>query len=178
MNLKEKYDLLTDLNKQAESGGGQERIEKQHAAGKKSARERINQLLDPGTFVEIDKLVTHRNYDFGMEDNRILGDGLISGYGKVKGRLIYVFAQDFTVFRGSLSRANADKIVKIQKLALQMGTAYFVQVINKCGNHHHVAAIFATAVFSELFLVVFNKVRIVITGNKILVVHYSFKIFY
>ena len=121
MNLKEKYNELAELNKQAEIGGGIERIEKQHAAGKKSARERILQLLDPGTFVEIDKLVTHRNYDFGMEDNRILGDGVISGYGKVKGRLIYVFAQDFTVFGGSLSRANADKIVKIQKMALQMG---------------------------------------------------------
>lgn len=121
MNLSDKYTLLDDLNKKAEQGGGQERIEKQHAAGKKSARERILQLLDPGTFNEIDKLVTHRSYDFGMEMNKILGDGLISGYGKVKGRLVYVFAQDFTVFGGSLSRANADKIVKIQKLALQMG---------------------------------------------------------
>ncbi len=121
MDLKEKYNQLEDFNKKAELGGGEERIEKQHAAGKKSARERVLQLLDPGTFNEIDKLVTHRSYDFGMELNKILGDGLISGYGKVKGRLVYVFAQDFTVFGGSLSRANADKIVKIQKLALQMG---------------------------------------------------------
>lgn len=87
----------------------------------KTARERILQLLDPGTFTEIDKLVTHRNYDFGMETNKVLGDGLIAGYGKVSGRLVYVFAQDFTVFGGSLSRANADKIVKIQNLALKMG---------------------------------------------------------
>ena len=121
MDLKEKYNQLEEFNKQAELGGGIERIEKQHAAGKKSARERINQLLDPGTFTEIDKLVTHRSYDFGMEANKILGDGLISGYGKVNGRLVYVFAQDFTVFGGSLSRANADKIVKIQNLALKMG---------------------------------------------------------
>ncbi|MCA1758248.1 MAG: acyl-CoA carboxylase subunit beta [Bacteroidales bacterium] len=121
MNLVDKYNKLDDFNKKAELGGGEERIEKQHAAGKKSARERVLQLLDPGTFNEIDKLVTHRSYDFGMEMNKILGDGLISGYGKVKGRLVYVFAQDFTVFGGSLSRANADKIVKIQKLALQMG---------------------------------------------------------
>ncbi len=121
MNLKEKYIQLEEFNKQAELGGGIERIEKQHAAGKKSARERILQLLDPGTFTEIDKLVTHRSYDFGMESNKILGDGLISGYGKVNGRLVYVFAQDFTVFGGSLSRANADKIVKIQNLALKMG---------------------------------------------------------
>ena len=113
MDLKEKYSQLEEFNRKAELGGGTERIEKQHAAGKKSARERIQQLLDPGTFTEIDKLVTHRSYDFGMENNKILGDGLISGYGKVNGRLVYVFAQDFTVFGGSLSRANADKIVKI-----------------------------------------------------------------
>ncbi|MCG6187618.1 acyl-CoA carboxylase subunit beta [Maribellus maritimus] len=121
MDLKEKYNQLEELNEKAELGGGIERIEKQHAAGKKSARERILQLLDPGTFNEIDKLVTHRSYDFGMETKKILGDGLISGYGKMNGRLVYVFAQDFTVFGGSLSRANADKIVKIQELALKMG---------------------------------------------------------
>ncbi len=121
MDLKDNYKLLADYNKQAEMGGGAERIEKQHAAGKKSARERILQLLDSGTFTEIDKLVTHRSFDFGMENNKVLGDGLISGYGKVNGRLVYVFAQDFTVFGGSLSRANADKIVKIQGLALKMG---------------------------------------------------------
>jgi propionyl-CoA carboxylase beta chain len=121
MDLKEKYNQLEDYNKKAGLGGGIERIEKQHAAGKKSARERILQLLDPGTFNEIDKLVTHRNYDFGMESKKVLGDGLISGYGKINGRLVYVFAQDFTVFGGSLSRANADKIVKIQNLALKMG---------------------------------------------------------
>ncbi|WP_319502628.1 acyl-CoA carboxylase subunit beta [uncultured Draconibacterium sp.] len=121
MDLKAKYEQLDALNAQAELGGGEERIEKQHAAGKMTARERILQLLDPGTFTEIDKLMTHRNYDFGMEAKKIFGDGLISGYGKVNGRLVYVFAQDFTVFGGSLSRANADKIVKIQELALKMG---------------------------------------------------------
>ncbi len=121
MDLKAKYEQLETYNKQAEVGGGEDRIEKQHAAGKKTARERILQLLDPGTFNEIDKLMTHRNYDFGMETKKVLGDGLVSGYGKVNGRLIYVFAQDFTVFGGSLSRANADKIVKIQELALKMG---------------------------------------------------------
>jgi len=121
MNLKDKYLQLEELNKKAELGGGLKRKEKQHAAGKKTARERVLQLLDPGTFTEIDKLMTHRNYDFGMETNKILGDGVISGYGKVNGRLVYVFAQDFTVFGGSLSRANADKIVKIQELALKMG---------------------------------------------------------
>lgn len=121
MNLTDKYRLLEEKNKEAELSGGIKRKEKQHAAGKQTARERVLQLLDPGTFTEIDKLMTHRNYDFGMEANKILGDGVVSGYGKVDGRLVYVFAQDFTVFGGSLSRANADKIVKIQELALKMG---------------------------------------------------------
>ncbi len=121
MDLNEKYHQLEEFNKKAELGGGKERVEKQHEAGKKTARERILQLLDPGTFNEIDKLVTHRNYDFGMQEKKVLGDGLISGYGKIGGRLVYVFAQDFTVFGGSLSRANADKIVKVQNLALKMG---------------------------------------------------------
>ena len=102
MDLKEKYNQLEEQNKKAELGGGTERVKKQHDAGKKTARERILQLLDPGTFTEIDKLVTHRNYDFGMQSNKVLGDGLISGYGKISGRLVYVFAQDFTVFGGSL----------------------------------------------------------------------------
>ncbi len=121
MNLEDKYNKLEELNKLAELSGGETRKEKQHAAGKKTARERVLLLLDPGTFTEIDKLMLHRNYDFGMEAHKIYGDGLISGYGKVNGRLVYVFAQDFTVFGGSLSRANADKIVKIQELALKMG---------------------------------------------------------
>ncbi|HKL33145.1 MAG TPA: carboxyl transferase domain-containing protein, partial [Tangfeifania sp.] len=121
MNLQEKYGQLDEFNSKAELGGGKERIEKQHAAGKKTARERVLQLMDPGTFNEIDKLVTHRNYDFGMQEKKVLGDGVVTGYGKISGRLVYVFAQDFTVFGGSLSRANADKIVKIQNLALKMG---------------------------------------------------------
>ncbi len=121
MTLKEKYNLFEDKMHSAESGGGPDRIEKQHEACKKTARERLNALLDPGTFVELDKLVTHRCYDFGMEKTRIPGDGVVSGYGKIDGRLVYVFAQDFTVFGGSLSRANADKIVKIQKMAMKTG---------------------------------------------------------
>lgn len=121
MTIKDKYDQYEEKMRAADMGGGRERIEKQHDAGKKTARERINALLDPGTFVELDKLVTHRCSDFGMEKNKILGDGVVTGYGKIDGRLIYLFAQDFTVFGGSLSRANADKIVKIQKMAMKMG---------------------------------------------------------
>ena len=121
MDLQAKFEYFETINKKAELGGGQERIEKQHAGGKKTARERILELLDPGTFNEIDKLVTHRATDFGMDKNKIPGDGVVTGYGKINGRLVYVFAQDFTVFGGSMSRTNADKIVKIQELAIKMG---------------------------------------------------------
>ena len=121
MDLKAKFEQFELLNKQAESGGGAERVEKQHNSGKKTARERIAALLDPGTFNEIDKMVTHRGTDFGIDKSRIPGDGVVSGYGKINGRLMYVFAQDFTVFGGTLSRANADKILKIQELAIKMG---------------------------------------------------------
>ncbi|WP_346864345.1 acyl-CoA carboxylase subunit beta [uncultured Draconibacterium sp.] len=149
MNLQEKYRQLEEFNAKAEEGGGKERIEKQHAAGKKTARERINQLLDPGTFNEIDKLMTHRNYDFGMETQKVLGDGLISGYGKVSGRLVYVFAQDFTVFGGSLSRANADKIVKIQELALKMGAP--VIGLNDSGGARIQEGVESLAGYADIF---------------------------
>src|SRR5581483_7041939 len=97
----------------AEQGGGPERRDRQHKEGKLSARERIEILLDEGSFEELDKLVTHRCRDFGMEDQIVPGDGFITGYGRIDGRLVYVFAQDFTVFGGSLSEANAQKICKV-----------------------------------------------------------------
>jgi propionyl-CoA carboxylase beta chain len=121
MSLEEKYQQLEIRSKLAEMGGGKERIDKQHAAGRKTARERIIDLLDPNSFVEMDKFVTHRATDFGMDKNKILGDGVVSGYGKIDGRLMFVFAQDFTVFGGTLSRANADKIVKVVQHAMKMG---------------------------------------------------------
>lgn len=120
--MEEKFNKFNEKNRQAELGGGQLRIDRQHKAGRKTARERITDLLDPGTFVEFDKFVVHRSRDFGMENNLIPGDGVVTGYGKIEGRLVYVFAQDFTVFGGTLSRANADKVVKIMDLAMKMGT--------------------------------------------------------
>jgi propionyl-CoA carboxylase beta chain len=117
----EKFKKLEEKNRVAELGGGQDRIDRQHQANRKTARERLNDLLDPGTFVELDKFVVHRSHDFGMEKNLISGDGVVTGYGKIDGRLVYVFAQDFTVFGGTMSRSNADKIVKIMDLALKMG---------------------------------------------------------
>ncbi len=121
MSSESKFQLLEENNRQAEVGGGEDRIIKQHDAGRKTARERLLDLLDPNTFVEVDKFVTHRATDFDMDKQKFLGDGVVSGYGKIDGRLVYVFAQDFTVFGGSLSRANADKIVKIMDLAMRMG---------------------------------------------------------
>jgi propionyl-CoA carboxylase beta chain len=105
----------------AEAGGGVERVERQHKAGKLTARERVQLLCDPGSFVELDKFVTHRSSDFGMADNKIPGDGVVTGHGLVDGRTIFLFAQDFTVFGGSLSEAYAGKICKVMDLALRVG---------------------------------------------------------
>ena len=119
--MEDKLKKLADLRAEAELGGGSARIEKQHAKGKLTARERIEFLLDPGSFEEIGQLVTHRSTDFGMENQKILGDGVITGYGTVNGKTIYVYAQDFTVFGGSLSETHAEKICKILDLAVKTG---------------------------------------------------------
>jgi len=120
-NLEELYRDYEYRISVAELGGGKEKIEKLHKLGRRTARERILTLLDPNTFVEMDKLVTHRCNDFGMDKNRVSGDGMVTGYGKIDGRLVFVFAQDFTVFGGTMSRANADKVVKIMDMAMRMG---------------------------------------------------------
>jgi propionyl-CoA carboxylase beta chain len=114
-------EILRDRVRRAEEGGGRERRERQHREGKLTARERVETLLDEGTFEELDQLVEHRCLDFGMAEQRIPGDGVVSGYGRIDGRLVYVFAQDFTVFGGSLSETNAAKICKVMDLALKMG---------------------------------------------------------
>jgi propionyl-CoA carboxylase beta chain len=116
--------LLDDLQHRqalAEQGGGPERLAQQHRKGKLSARERLDLLLDPGSFVELDRFVTHRCVDFGLDQQRIPGDGVVTGYGRVHGRLVYVFSQDFTVFGGSLSETFAEKICKIMDLAVRNG---------------------------------------------------------
>jgi propionyl-CoA carboxylase beta chain len=112
---------LEKLERQAALGGGQARIDKQHEAGKLTARERIAALLDEGSFVELDRFVTHRCADFGMQDQKILGDGVVTGHGTIEGRPVCVFAQDFTVFGGSLSGAYASKICKVMDLAMKIG---------------------------------------------------------
>jgi propionyl-CoA carboxylase beta chain len=114
-------DVLRDKVRRAVEGGGPERRERQHREGKLTARERVELLLDDGSFEELDELVEHRCLDFGMAEQKIPGDGVVSGYGRIDGRLVYVFAQDFTVFGGSLSETNAQKICKVMDLAMKMG---------------------------------------------------------
>ena len=116
--------ILNEKREESQLGGGQKRIESQHAKGKLTARERLDILLDEGTFQEIGAMVTHRSKDFGMEKQRILGDGVITGYGKVNSRLVYVFSQDFTVFGGSLSETHAEKICKVMDLAMENGAPF------------------------------------------------------
>ena len=121
MTIQQKLDTLHRLRSESEQGGGEERVVQQHDKGKLTARERLELLLDPGSFVELDRFVTHRSTDFGLEKKKILGDGVVTGYGRVDGRLVYVFSQDFTVFGGSLAEAHAEKICKVMDLAVQNG---------------------------------------------------------
>src|SRR5436853_7923596 len=117
--IKTDLDELERRKRESELGGGEKRIERQHAEGKLVARERIALLFDPGSFQELDQLVVHRSNDFGMDAQRIPGDGVVTGYGTINGRLVYAFAQDFTVFAGSLSETHAAMIVKIMDLAMK-----------------------------------------------------------
>jgi propionyl-CoA carboxylase beta chain len=121
MSREEKFRELDERLEAARKGGGEERMDRQHKAGKLTARERLDLLLDEGSFREIDAFVTHRCTNFGMEKKLIPGDGVVTGYGKVEGRLVYVFSQDFTVFGGSLSMAHGQKICKIMDLAMKNG---------------------------------------------------------
>src|SRR3989440_301417 len=150
MNLDRKLDELKKRDQLGQEGGGAQRREKQHKAGKMSARERIEFLLDDGTFEETDKLVTHRCNDFGMAEQKFYGDGFITGYGRIEGRLVFVFAQDFTVFGGSLSEANAGKIVKIMDLAAKMGAP--VIGLNDSGGARIQEGVMSLAGYADIFL--------------------------
>jgi propionyl-CoA carboxylase beta chain len=141
---------LETLEQRAEAGGGEERLRRQREAGKLTARERIDLLFDPGSFEEIDKFITHRCRDFGMGDQLIPGDGVIAGHGLVNGRLAYGFAQDFTVFGGSLSETNAAKIVKIMDLAMKMGAP--VVGLNDSGGARIQEGVLSLAGYADIFL--------------------------
>ena len=138
------------LERRAELGGGEERLRRQHEAGKLTARERIDLLFDAGSFQEVDKLVTHRSRDFGMEDQIVPGDGVVAGHGRIDGRTVYAFAQDFTVFGGSLSETNAAKIVKIMDLALKVGAP--VVGLNDSGGARIQEGVLSLAGYADIFL--------------------------
>jgi propionyl-CoA carboxylase beta chain len=150
MKLEEKIEELKRRDGLAEAGGGQERHERQHKEGKLSARERIAFLLDEGTFEETDKLVTHRCTDFGMGEQKVYGDGFVTGYGRIDGRLVFVFAQDFTVFGGSLSEANAQKIVKIMDMAMRVGAPLIG--LNDSGGARIQEGVMSLAGYADIFL--------------------------
>src|ERR1700761_6655499 len=149
-NMTDAVAELARRDRLAEEGGGPERRERQHKEGKLSARERISLLLDEGSFEETDRFVTHRCTDFGMAGKRIPGDGFITGYGRIEGRLVFVFAQDFTVFGGSLSEANANKIVKIMDTAMRVGAP--VIGLNDSGGARIQEGVVSLAGYADIFL--------------------------
>src|SRR3954447_11650045 len=141
---------LEDLERLAELGGGEARLRRQHDAGKLTARERIDLLFDPGTFEETDKLVTHRCRDFGMDAQIVPGDGVVTGRGLVEGRPVFAFAQDFTVFGGSLSETNAEKIVKMMDLAVKVGAP--IVGLNDSGGARIQEGVCSLGGYAEIFL--------------------------
>jgi len=148
--VKAALDKLAGLERQAELGGGEDRLRRQHEAGKLTARERMGLLFDAGTFEEVDKLVTHRCRDFGMDQQTIPGDGVVSGHGRVNGRQACAFAQDFTVFGGSLSETNAAKICKVMDLAMKMGAP--VVGLNDSGGARIQEGVMSLGGYADIFL--------------------------
>jgi propionyl-CoA carboxylase beta chain len=148
--MDQKLRQLEELKRKAELGGGEERLKAQHRKGKLSARERLELLLDEGSFVELDRFVTHRSTEFGLEEKKILGDGVVTGYGTIHGRLTYVFSQDFTVFGGSLSEAHAEKIVKLQEMALKNGAPLIG--LNDSGGARIQEGVVSLGGYADIFL--------------------------
>src|SRR6476660_2684273 len=150
MSMREKLELLERRRAESEKGGGEKRVKAQHAKGKLSARERLDLLLDEGSFTELDRFVVHRSHDFGLETQKFFGDGVITGHGRIEGRLVYVFSQDFTVFGGSLSEAFAEKIVKIMDLAMRNGAP--VIGLNDSGGARIQEGVVSLGGYADIFL--------------------------
>jgi acetyl-CoA carboxylase carboxyltransferase component len=150
MTLNPQIDELRLKREQGREGGGDDRIKRQHDSGRNTARERLGILLDPGSFQELDAFVVHRSHDFGMEDQQFLGDSVITGYGTIDGRLVYVFSQDFTVMGGSLSEVHAAKIVKIQDMALKTGAP--VIGLNDSGGARIQEGVASLGGYADIFL--------------------------
>ena len=147
--MERKLDILAQKKAEAKLGGGEKRIEAQHNKGKLTARERLHFLFDEGTFEEIGMLVTHRSTNFGLDKQKILGDGVVTGYGYVNGRLIYAFAQDFTVLGGSLAEAHAQKICRIMDLAMDNGAP--VIGLNDSGGARIQEGVVSLAGYADIF---------------------------
>src|SRR5687767_5901417 len=150
MTMREKLDLLDRRGAEAEQGGGEARVAAQHGKGKLSARERIDLLLDEGSFVETDRFVTHRSTDFGLEDQKVYGDGVVTGHGRIDGRLVYVFSQDFTVFGGSLSETVAAKVCKVMDLAVRNGAP--IIGLNDSGGARIQEGVTSLGGYADIFL--------------------------
>ena len=146
----ERLHRLDQMRAEALLGGGAARIERQHASGKLTARERLDLLLDPGSFVELDAFVTHRATEFGLDENHVLGDGVVTGHGTIDGRLVFVFSQDFTVFGGSLSEAYAEKICKVMDLAMKVGAP--IIGLNDSGGARIQEGVASLGGYAEIFL--------------------------
>ena len=146
----ERLERLARMRAEAQLGGGAVRIERQHSWGKLTARERLDLLLDPGSFVELDAFVTHRSSDFGLAEQRFLGDGVVTGHGTVDGRLVFVFSQDFTIFGGSLSEAYAEKICKVMDLAMKVGAP--VIGLNDSGGARIQEGVVSLGGYADIFL--------------------------
>ena len=147
---KSKIEILKERSKIAEEGGGLKRLEKQRASGKMTARERVEFFLDDGSFEEFDKFVVHRSNDFGLEEQKYPGDGVITGHGMVDGREVFIFAQDFTVFGGSLSETHAQKICKVMDLAMKTGAP--VIGLNDSGGARIQEGVVSLAGYADIFL--------------------------
>src|SRR5438045_4119412 len=145
-----KLEILKEKKKQAEQGGGLARVEKQHSTGKLTARERIEFLLDEGSFEEFDKLVVHRSRDFGLDKQLFPGDGVVTGHGLIDGRRVFVFAQDFTVFGGSLSETHAEKICKVMDLAMKVGAP--IIGLNDSGGARIQEGVVSLGGYADIFL--------------------------
>ena len=150
MSMRDKLELLQQKRAESEQGGGAERIATQHQKGKMTARERLDVLLDPGSFVELDRFVTHRATDFGLADQKVLGDGVVTGWGRIDGRLVYAYSQDFTVFGGSLSEAHAEKICKVMDLAVSTGCP--VVGLNDSGGARIQEGVVSLGGYADIFL--------------------------
>src|SRR6187455_940609 len=147
---KSRLEILRERSVQAEQGGGTARVQKQHDAGKMTARERIEFLLDEGSFEEFDKLVVHRSKDFGLDKQQYPGDGVVTGHGLIDGRSVFVFAQDFTVFGGSLSETHAEKICKVMDLAMKVGAP--IIGLNDSGGARIQEGVVSLGGYSDIFL--------------------------